>query len=314
MIESEIEHNIIPKINKKTLFIINLINILFIKFYFYYIIIMVIIMEIIKYAILGIIQGLTEPLPISSSGHLLVFRNLFNTNMFNDLNFEIFVNFASFLAILYIFKEDVIKLIKGFFSYLLKDKENNKKYQNDFKYCMQIVVSTIPAGIVGLLFKDKIESALATTTMVGIAFFITALSLFLIRNIKGKKNDSDITYKDALLIGLLQAVAIFPGISRSGTVLVGCLLRNFKREAALKYTFIMYFPISVATFALSAIDLIKNNTLSNVLLPYSAGFICSLIVTYFSYKWLSNIVKKGKLWKFSIYCILMGLFTLIYFR
>ncbi len=271
-------------------------------------------MEILKYIILGIIQGITEPLPISSSGHLLVFRNLFNTNMFNDLNFEIIVNFASFLAILFIFRQDIINLIKGFFGYLFGKEDKKKTYKNAFKYCMLIVVSTIPTGIIGLLFKDKIENVLSTPKIVGLAFLITALALFLIRNIKGTKEDKDISYKDAILIGLLQAVAIFPGISRSGTVLVGCLLRNFKRETALKYTFILYFPVSIATFGLGAIDILKDNQLGMVFLPYLAGFMCSLIVTYFAYKWLAKLVKNGKLWKFSIYCLLMGLFTLIYFR
>ncbi len=272
------------------------------------------IMEIIKYAILGIIQGITEPLPVSSSGHLTVFKNLINTNAFNDLNFEIIVNFASFLAIFYIFRKDIAKLITSFFKYIFKKKEEKKNYKNDFKYCIEVVISTIPVGILGLLLKDKIENAVSSVQIVGVAFLITALALFLIRNIKGNKDDKDITYKDAILIGLLQAVALFPGISRSGTVLVGCLLRNFKRQTALKYTFILYFPVSIASFGLSAIDLIKSNNLGTLLLPYGVGFICSLVVTYFSYQWLSKMVKNGKLWKFSIYCILIGLFTLIYFR
>ena len=134
-------------------------------------------MEIFKYIILGIIQGITEPLPISSSGHLLVFRNLFNTNMFNDLNFEIIVNFASFLAILFIFRQDIINLIKGFFGYLFGKEDKKKNYKNAFKYCMLIVVSTIPTGIIGLLFKDKIENVLSTPKIVGLAFLITALVL-----------------------------------------------------------------------------------------------------------------------------------------
>ena len=158
-------------------------------------------MNLIKYAILGIIQGLTEPLPISSSGHLLVFKNLFNTNMFNDLNFEIVVNFASFIAILFIFRKDIIKLIKSFFLYLFGQKDNRKKYKDDFKYCMLIVIGSIPVGIAGILFKDKIESILATPKIVGFAFLITALALFIIKNIKGSKDDKDITYLDDFLIG-----------------------------------------------------------------------------------------------------------------
>lgn len=271
-------------------------------------------MKILKYVLLGIIQGITEPLPISSSGHLLLFRNLFNTNMFQDLNFEIFVNFGSFLAILVIFWKDIVKLVTSFFRYIFAKKEEKAKYKNDFKYCWYIVIATIPAGITGLLFKDKLESALGTPRIVGFAFLVTALSLFIVRNIKGEKEDKDITIKDAIAIGLLQAVALCPGISRSGTVLVGCLLCNLKRETALKFTFMLYFPVSIASFSLGAMDIIQSGNLTQVLLPYLCGMIAAGIVTYFAYKWLSDWVKKGKLWKFSIYALLLGLFTIIYFR
>ena len=179
---------------------------------------------------------------------------------------------------------------------------------------MLIVIGSIPVGIAGILFKDKIESILATPKIVGFAFLITALALFIIKNIKGSKDDKDITYLDAILIGLLQAVALFPGISRSGTVLVGCLLRDFKRETALKYTFILYFPVSVATMILGISDLANTAELNTLLIPYLLGMLAAGIVTYFSYKWLSNWVKKGKLWKFSIYCLLLAIFIFIYFR
>ena len=141
-------------------------------------------MNLIKYAILGIIQGLTEPLPISSSGHLLVFKNLFNTNMFNDLNFEIVVNFASFIAILFIFRKDIIKLIKSFFLYLFGQKDNRKKYKDDFKYCMLIVIGSIPVGIAGILFKDKIESILATPKNCRICIFNYCISTFYYKKYK----------------------------------------------------------------------------------------------------------------------------------
>ena len=177
-------------------------------------------MELIKYVILGIIQGLTEPLPISSSGHLLIFRELFNTNMFNDLNFEVMVNFGSFIAILIIFWKDIVRLVTSFFKYLFADKKEKKKYYEDFKYCMLIVVGSIPVGIIGLIFKDKIE-AFASVKEVSFALLITALALFIVKNSKGKKKDNEITYKDAIIIGLFQMCALLPGLSRSGMVLVG---------------------------------------------------------------------------------------------
>lgn len=270
-------------------------------------------MKYLVYILLGILQGFTEPLPISSSGHLFLFKNLFNTNMLDDLNFEIFVNFGSFLAILFIFFPDVVKLIKSFFTFIFK-KEKRKETYNDFKYCWLIVIGSIPVGIMGALFKDTIEGALTNIKLLGVAFVITAISLFIVKNHNGKKDDKDITYKDAIIIGLLQMVALCPGISRSGTVLVGCLLCGLKRETALKYTFMLYFPVSVASMMLGIVDFVSNPSGMNLLFPYLLGMLASCVVTYFTYKWLSELVKRGKLWKFSIYCLFLAIFIFIYFR
>ncbi len=269
-------------------------------------------MNIITYIILGIIQGITEPIPVSSSGHIFLFKNIFNTNIFNTLNFEIISNFGSFIAIFIIFWKDIKELIVAFFSYIFK-KDTRKKYETKFRYALFVILSTIPVGITGFLFKDKLES-LYSLKGLAIAFLITALALFIVRNIKGTKDDADIKLKDALLIGLFQAVTIIPGISRSGTVLVACLLCNLKRDTALKYTFMLYFPVSVGTLILGVSDLANTSELSSMLVPYLAGMIAAGVVTFFSYKWLSNWVKKGSLWKFSIYCVILALFIFIYFR
>lgn len=266
-------------------------------------------MNLIKYIILGLIQGITEPLPISSSGHLLIFRELFNTNMFNDLNFEIIVNFGSFIAILLIFWKDIVRLVTGFFKYLF----GNKKFKKEWKYSWLIVLGSVPVGIVGFLFKDQIE-AFASVKVVGLALLVTACALFAVRNIDGKKSDDDLTVKDAIIIGLFQMVALLPGLSRSGMVLVGCLLCKLNKDSALKYTFMLYFPVSVASFGLSAIDVVKEGLDSSLLLGYALGLLAAFGATYITYQWLSNIVKKNKLWKFSIYCVIVAIFVLIYFR
>src|SRR5699024_4464254 len=147
-------------------------------------------MDIITYIILGIIQGITEPIPVSSSGHIFLFKNLFNTNMFNSLNFEIISNFGSFIAIFIIFLKDIIEFIIDFFSYIFK-KDTRKKYASKFRYALYIIISTIPVGITGFLFKDEIEN-LYSLNGLAIAFLITALALFIVRNIKGTKSDEDI--------------------------------------------------------------------------------------------------------------------------
>ena len=268
-------------------------------------------MEIIKYIILGIIQGITEPLPISSSGHIFLFKNLFNTEMFNSLNFEIISNFGSFLAILFIFKKDVWKLIKDFFGFIFnKEKKNN--YKNGFMYVIKIIVSTIPVIFTGFFLNDYIEEHYTSLKLLAFSFLFTALMLYIVRNIKGNKDSNEINFKDALIIGLFQAITIIPGISRSGTVLVACLICKLKREDALKYTFMLYFPVSLGAMVMKVDELTTIS--SSLLVPYFIGMLFALIVTYLSYKWLSNIVKKGHLWKFSIYCLLLALFILIYFR
>ena len=268
-------------------------------------------MTLLKYIILGIIQGVTEPLPISSSGHIFIIKKLFNTNMFNDLNFEIFVNFASFIAILFIFWGDVKQLVSGFFKYIF-NSNNRNKYKNEFVYSLMIIIGSIPVGILGVLFKDTIENTLTKTWIVGIMFIITAIALLLVRNINGEKKDFDITIKDALIIGLFQAIALFPGLSRSGMVLVGCLLCKLNRESSLKYTFMLYFPVSVATMLLGVKDVLEVGISVNIIY-YIVGMLFSFIFTILTYKILSNMVKNGKLWNFSIYLIIIGIFVLLYF-
>jgi len=270
-------------------------------------------MDYLKYIIIAIIQGITEPLPVSSSGHMFLFKRLFNTNMFNDLNYEIICNFGSFIAIAIIFRKEIACLTKNFFTYIF-NKKKRLKMQLDFKYVLNIIISTIPVGICGLLLKDYIESKLSNIHILAFAFLFTALIIFLVRNIKGTKNDYDIKIKDAIIIGLVQAFTILPGISRSGTVLVACLLCKLKKETALKYTFMLYFPVSIASMILGTFDLINNPNIHALIYPYFSGMIVALFITFFSYQWLSNWVKKGKLIYFSYYCLLLSLFIFIYFR
>lgn len=264
---------------------------------------------LLKFLFLGVIQGFTEPIPVSSSGHLIIFKHLLNDNVMNDLNFEIFVNFGSFIAILFIFKDDIISLIKDFFSYI---KTRNKKYVDNFKYCWFIVIATIPAGIAGILLKDKIEMALTDVKIVGVALLITALFLFIIKDLQGKKDDKSINAKNAFVIGLYQVIALFPGISRSGATLVGGMQQGLKRETAFKFAFMLYIPISLATMILGVKDFISSSVDNIMLIYYLAGMIVSGIVTYFSTKWFRNLVRNGKLIYFVYYCIIAGLAVIIF--
>ena len=267
------------------------------------------ILILLQYIFLGIVQGFTEPIPISSSGHLVIFKNLINLKALNDINFEIVANFGSFIAIMFLYKKEILKIVTDFFSYI---KTKNNKYEENYKYAWLIVIGTIPAGIFGFLFKDKIELFSENVKFVGIALLITSLALFLIKDIGGKKEKKEITIFDSIVIGLFQIIALFPGISRSGATVVGAMSRNLTRESAVNYSFMLYLPISLATMILGVKDLIKTPNISSLILPYLIGMIISSIITYYSAKWFINIMKKGKLWYFSIYCLIVGILVILF--
>lgn len=263
----------------------------------------------IKYLFLAILQGFTEPIPVSSSGHLVIFKSILKSGVLEDLNFEIILNFGSLIAIVIFFWNDIISIVKDFFLYL---KTKEKKYYDNFKYAILIIIGTVPAGIIGLLFNDYIEELLGGVKIVGIALLVTSFFLYLIKNMKGNKSDNEITYKDSIIIGLFQAVALLPGISRSGATIVGGMFRNLKRDVAFKFSFLLYIPISCATMLLGVKDLIETGIDKTLLFTYFICMIVSGIVTYFATKWFNGIMKKGKLIYFVIYCMVVG-FLVIFF-
>ena len=175
-------------------------------------------MEILKYLLLSVVQGLTETIPVSSSGHLMIIKKLISLDVdFNTI--AILTNFGSLIAILIIFWKDIVSLINSFFKYL-STKET--KYKSEYKYCWMIVLGCIPAGLCGLIVSKlelfaKIENNIK---IVGLSLIITAVLLFIIRNFKGKKDDKDIGVKEALTVGCFQILGLFPGISRSGSTIV----------------------------------------------------------------------------------------------
>ena len=269
------------------------------------------IIDLIKYIFLGIVQGFTEPIPVSSSAHLLIFQKLIgNINVDYEI-LSIITNFGSLIAICIIFWKDIKNLFEGFFGYLIKKE---KKYYDDYKYAWLVIVATIPAGIMGLVVTklglfDFLEE---NTKFIGITLLITALFLFLIKDIKGKKEDKDISFKNAIMVGFFQVVALIPGISRSGATIVGGMKENFTRETAFKFSFILYIPISLANMVLGVKDLIELNPDFNTLICYLSAFLASTIVTYFSARWFKNIIKKGKLIYFVFYCLIVGTLVILF--
>lgn len=257
---------------------------------------------LIKYAFLGILQGFTEPIPISSSGHLVIGEHLFHIEM-NDFSLEILTNFASLLAVLLIYRRDLFRLIINGTSYLTS---KNGAQKHDFQFIMYLIIGTIPAAVLGLLFNDFLEQHFKNVKMVGITLIITGIALWLIRNLRGGKNDASLTMKDAIIVGLAQAVALIPGISRSGATIVAAMGLGMKQETALRYSFLLYIPISVGTMILGVSDFLDNPQFATLWIPYTVAFLLSFIASYFSLLWLMNMMAKGNLKIFAFYCFIVG--------
>lgn len=265
--------------------------------------------ELLKYIFLGFIQGFTEPIPISSSGHLIIAQKLMGMEQ-HGLSFEIMTNTASLIAILFIYREVISRLVKNGVGYVAT---RDKKYKPDFNFILYIIIGTIPAGIIGVLFKDKIEEVFSTSlTTVAVALLVTGAALWLIRNFRGVKRDGDLTFKDALIVGLAQAVALIPGISRSGSTVIASIATGMKQDTALRYSFMLYIPVSLGGLILGVSDIISDPELQALWLPYLIAFITTLIVTYFSMRWFMGIMEKGNLHYFSYYCFVVGILILIF--
>lgn len=264
--------------------------------------------EIVKYIILGVVQGVTEILPISSSGHLVLAQNLLHIEA-PGLIFEIFTNTASFLALLLLFHKDIIRLVKHVFIYIFKRDEKAKA---DFYYVIKLLIAVIPIGIVGFIFKDQMGQIKNLLT-VGISLMITGSLLLVIyytRNII--KDHEEISYKDALIIGFSQMFAIFPGISRSGSTIIGGRLSKVRLRELLQFSFLCYIIISVPTALLGFYDLYQTTETINYL-GYTLAFITTFIVTYITALLVMKKLAVKHMIYFGYYCLIIGLTSVILF-
>ena len=263
---------------------------------------------IIKMIIIGLVQGFTEPIPVSSSGHVMIASEILGVGE-QGFTFAILTNTASLLAILYIYRKDIVRLTVNSIKFL---KTKNNTYKSDFLFVCFIVIATIPAGVLGVLLNDLIAENVSMTT-IAIMLFITGIALWLIRNMKGVKEEADITVKDAFIVGLGQAVALTPGISRSGATIISAIFVGMKQDTALRFSFMMYIPVSLGGVILGFSDFLDEPNKAELAIPYLSAFIATLIMTYFAMKWFMGIMKNGKLGYFTYYCFIVGVLLLIFF-
>ena len=248
--------------------------------------------------LLGIIQGLTEFLPVSSSGHLVVFEKILGFEGEN-LTFAIAVHAATVLSIITVFGYEIWKLIKGLFKF---------QWNDETQYISKLLLSMIPVAIIGVFCKDYVEAIFGSgLILVGIMLLLTAAFLIFSHYVKPREKQN-ISFKDALIIGIAQAVAIFPGLSRSGTTIATGLLLGNKKESVTRFSFLM---LIIPVLGQAFLDLMKGGfsitqsgiSTSSLIIGFLAAYIFGTIAC----KWMLNIVRKGKLIYFAYYCIVIAL-------
>lgn len=273
-------------------------------------------MNWIESLILGLLQGLTEYLPISSSGHLTIASSLFGIEGEQNMAFTILVHVATVLSTLVILWKEIVWVLKDLFT---KQKWNSYSSLNQgSKYVINIIISMIPIGIVGVFFKDDIEAIFgAGTTVVGIMLLITSALLIFSYYAKPRQRE-EISLGHAFIIGLAQAVAVIPGLSRSGTTIATGILLGNKKENLAQFSFLMVIPPILGEALLDIKDVIESATTTGATGEATSfgvlmiGFLAAFLAGCAACKWMISIVRKGKLVYFGIYCAVAGILTLLF--
>lgn len=259
--------------------------------------------EILNAIILGIVQGLTEFLPVSSSGHLELAKYILGDNALPEesLMMTVVLHFGTALATVYVFRKEIVEILRGFFS----------KGQNEEKsFAYKIILSMIPAALVGLFFEKELESLFSQNILLVCSMLIiTSLLLFIAD--RATFTDKDVTFSSALKVGIAQAIAITPGISRSGATISTSVLLGIDRSKAAKFSFLMVVPLIMGKIAKDLLegDLTSGNH-SYVML--TVGFVTAFITGIFACKWMITLVRKSQLKYFAWYCLIIGVGGVIY--
>jgi len=254
--------------------------------------------------LLGLVQGLTEYLPVSSSGHLAIGSYLFGVEGEDNLAFTVAVHVATVLSTLVILWKEIDWIFRGLFKCELNEET---------KYVINIVVSMIPVGIVGLFFKDYVEDVFGSGLLiVGCMLLVTAALLTFSYYAKPRQKEK-ISVKDAFIIGLAQACAVMPGLSRSGSTIATGLILGNKKESLAQFSFLMVIPPILGEALLDVMKAAKGEAVMGSIdtLPLIVGFIAAFVSGCVACKWMINIVKKGKLIYFGIYCAIAGVITIL---
>ena len=262
-------------------------------------------MDWIQALILGVIQGLTEYLPVSSSGHLTIASTFFGINGEDSLMFTVAVHVATVLSTLVMLWKEVDWILKGLFKFEMNDET---------KYAFNILMSMIPVGIVGLFFKDKVEEAFGSGLLiVGVMLMVTAVLLIFSYYARPRQKER-LSLWDAFVIGVAQACAVLPGLSRSGSTIATGLMLGNKKEMLAQFSFLMVIPPILGEALLDVLKAMKGEAVMGGIetFPLCVGFLAAFLSGCFACKLMINVVKKGKLVYFGVYCAIVGLAVVIY--
>lgn len=281
-------------------------------------------MEILKVLVISIVQGVAEFLPISSSGHILLLKRLFHLNF--DMSFDLTIHFGTLFSVLFVYHKDISELLKGAFQKSIYSTTFGKTLTQKeiFRIYWMFILATLPAGLIGFIFKDKISAQFTIGNsrvffLLALLFAYTALLLLSTIFVKYQKTNTidKMTFFQAMVIGIFQAVAILPGVSRSGSTISGALFSRVDRKDAGRFSFLLSVPLIFAAFLLEILDIISGNlSFAFSSIPYYLlGFLFSFLSGYISLKLLIGMINRGKIWFFSFYLIipivLSGIFGIL---
>ena len=269
-------------------------------------------MTLLQSIVLGIIQGLTEFLPISSSAHLVITPYVLGWKIpaQEGFVFDVLVQVGTLLAVILYFRKDLYQIIVGVINGLIHKRPFSEPTS---RLGWMLVLASIPAVIAGLIFKDPVEKAFGSPVAASFLLLGTAV-LLLIAEWVGKRNRlfESISWLDALIVGLFQAVSLLPGISRSGSTITGGMVRNLDRPAAARFSFLMSVPVMLGAGALATVDLLKSPDFTGQIPTLVLGFITAAIVGYLSIRWLLAYLVKHPLYLFAIYCVVVSVTVLLF--
>lgn len=270
-------------------------------------------MDLIQGIIIGIVQGLTEFLPVSSSAHLVFIQNILGVE--SSLAFDTFLHLGSLLAVLWFFRGDIIKMIKSWWlsiGDILQGRFKQGFYDDPYKrLAWYVILATIPVGIAGVFFEDAVDSLFAGALYVPAFFlFVTGTILYLSQRMtSGEINFHNVSAKESLFMGLGQACAILPGLSRSGTTIAAGLVIGLDKEFAAKFSFILSIPAILGAFVLQLKDI--GSAMDANFLPILLGFVAAFIAGYAAIKWMLELIQKRSLDIFAYYCWIVGIVVFI---